>query len=177
MSRSFAFTTTTKRVAPQQPELAIAKSTLEELQRLDVGSWKDPRYAAERMPTLSEVLATVPAGKQIFVEIKCGVEILPSMQPQLESSGLKPEQIVIICFDKAVVTQARKMMPQYNANWLTSYKQETKDSEWKPTLKNVLATLQSTVRPDWGRTEIWKLLIRHLWIRSATRDFSFMSGP
>ena len=135
---------TTKRVAPQQPELSVAESTLAELQKLDVGSWKHPQYAAERMPTLSDVLATVPAGKQIFVEIKCGPEILPLLQPQLEASGLKSEQIVIICFDKTVVTQARKLMPQYNANWLTGYKQETKDSEWKPTRNNVLATLRST---------------------------------
>ena len=135
---------TTKRVAPRQPELFIAKSTLEELQKLDVGTWKHPRYAGERIPTLKDVLATVPEGKKIYVEIKCGMEILRLLQPQLESSGLKPEQIVIICFDKAVVTQARKLMPQYNANWLTSYKQETKNSEWKPTRDDVLATLKHT---------------------------------
>ncbi len=56
---------TTKRVAPQQPELSIANSTLKELQKLDVGSWKHPQYTAERIPTLKEVLATVPEGKQI----------------------------------------------------------------------------------------------------------------
>lgn len=80
---------TTKRIAPQQPDLSIANSTLEELQKLDAGSWKHPRYAAERIPTLKEVLGTVPEGKQIFVEIKCGPEILPLLQPQLESSGMK----------------------------------------------------------------------------------------
>ena len=144
---------TTKRVAPQQPELSIAKSTLEELQKLDVGSWKHPRYAAERIPTLEEVLATVPEGKQIFVEIKCGPEILPLLQPQLESSGLKPEQIVIICFDKTVITQARKLMPKYNANWLTGYKQETKESEWKPTQENVLTTLKQVGATGLGTHE------------------------
>lgn len=134
----------TKRVSPQHPELSIAESTLEQLQKLDVGSWKHPRYATERIPTLKDVLATVPEGKQVFVEIKCGTEILPLLQPQLESSGLKPEQIVIICFDKTVVTQARTRMPQYNANWLTGYKQETKESDWKPTRDDVLATLKQT---------------------------------
>ena len=39
---------TTKRVAPKQPELTVAKSTLKQLRSLDVGSWKNPRYAAER---------------------------------------------------------------------------------------------------------------------------------
>lgn len=135
---------TTKRVAPQQTELTIAESTLKELQQLDVGSWKHQRYAGARIPTLKEVLAIVPDGKQIFVEIKCGPEILPLLQPQLRFSGLKPEQIMIICFNKHVVTQARKLMPEYNANWLTSYKQEDQASEWKPSREMVLATLDRT---------------------------------
>ena len=63
---------TTKRVAPKQATLTIAKSTLAELSALDVGSWKHPRFANERIPVLEEVLATVPKGKRIFVEIKCG---------------------------------------------------------------------------------------------------------
>lgn len=135
---------TTKRVSPKQPELTIAESTLAQLQTLDVGSWKHQRFADERIPTLMDVLATVPEGKQIFVEIKCGPGILPLLQKQIESSGLKPEQIVIICFDKNVITQARSQMPQYNANWLTGYKQDTNSSPWKPTREEVVATLKRT---------------------------------
>ncbi|GAB5405211.1 MAG: glycerophosphodiester phosphodiesterase [Aureliella sp.] len=135
---------TTKRVAPKQTNLAVAKSTLKELQQLDVGSWKHSRYADERIPTLEAVLQTVPEGKQIFVEIKCGAEILPLLQKQLKASGLKPEQLVIICFEKGVVTQARNLMPEYRANWLTSYKQELLSRKWKPSLKDVLSGLEST---------------------------------
>ncbi len=135
---------TTKRVSPKNRELKIVDSTLNELRKLDVGSWKNKRYASERIPTLKEVLATVPDGKQIFVEIKCGPEILPLLKLQLAASGLKPEQIVIICFDEAVVTQSRRMMPQYKANWLTSYKQHTLKRTWAPTLGDVLTSLKST---------------------------------
>ena len=135
---------TTKRVAPKQRVLKVAESTLHELRALDVGSWKDQRYAAERIPTLAEVLATIPNDKQIFVEIKCGPEILPLLKRQLEVSGLKPEQIVIICFNEAVVTQSRRMMPQYDANWLTGFKQKTTTSAWKPTRDDVLETLKHT---------------------------------
>lgn len=35
-------------------------------------------------------------------------------------------------------------MLEYNANWLTSYKQESKASEWKPSQEEVLATLERT---------------------------------
>ncbi|QEG41749.1 glycerophosphodiester phosphodiesterase [Roseimaritima ulvae] len=135
---------TTKRVAPQQPVLQVAKSTLAELRALDVGSWKDPRYQGETIPTLQEVLATIPAGKQIFVEIKCGPEILPELKKQLTASGLAAEQIVIIAFDQAVVRGARRMMPQYKANWLTSYKQNKVTTQWTPSRSRVLEILQQT---------------------------------
>ncbi|MBI1311641.1 glycerophosphodiester phosphodiesterase [bacterium] len=135
---------TTKRVAPQQPERNVAESTFEELRTLDVGTWKSPRFANERIPTLAEVLATVPQGRQIFVEIKCGPEILPVLAPQLAAPTLKPEQITIICFNEDVVTQARTLMPQYRANWLTSYRQKSEASPWTPSIDNVLNTLSRT---------------------------------
>lgn len=135
---------TTKRTAPDPRELTVAESTLAELQALDVGRWKDVRFAGERIPTLAQVLETVPDEGVIFVEIKCGPEILPVLEPVLAECGLRPEQIVIICFDREVVTQARKRMPQYKANWLTSYKQEPQGSPWKPGRQEVLKTLAAT---------------------------------
>ena len=134
----------TKRVAPEQPTLNVADATYAQLRQVDVGSWKHQRYSAERIPTLKQVLATVPRGKQIFVEIKCGPEILPLMRPQLAASGLKPEQIVIICFNEAVIARSRIMMPEYNANWLTSYRQRTKQSAWTPGRDEVLNIMERT---------------------------------
>lgn len=133
---------TTKRTAPGQPVLTVAKSTLRELRTLDVGGWKDKRYESERIPTLMEVLDTVPVGKRIFIEIKCGPEIVPVLKQRLKASSLKPEQIVIICFNEKVVSQSRQTMPQYKANWLTSYRQATPKSAWKPTLDDVLRTMK-----------------------------------
>ncbi len=133
---------TTKRVAPKQKELVVAQSTLAELQQLDVGSWKGQAFADERMPTLREVLATVPPGKQILVEIKCGPEILPVLQTELAESGLDDQQVLVICFSEAVITQARQQMPQYKANWLTSYKQTGLGRSWAPDQQKVLAVLQ-----------------------------------
>jgi glycerophosphoryl diester phosphodiesterase len=61
-------------------KLVVGKSTFEELRSLDVGSWKDEKWNGERMPTLAEVMRTVPAGKKIFVEVKCGAEIVPFLR-------------------------------------------------------------------------------------------------
>ena len=50
----------------------VAEQTLAELQQLDVGQWKDARFVGEPIPTLEALLATVPSGKRVFVEVKCG---------------------------------------------------------------------------------------------------------
>lgn len=50
----------------------IEALTLEEARQLDVGGWKDARYAGERIPTLGEALDATPPGRMLFVEIKTG---------------------------------------------------------------------------------------------------------
>lgn len=43
--------------------------TLAELKQLDAGSWKGPRFAGERIPTLAESLAIMPRNSWIMVHI------------------------------------------------------------------------------------------------------------
>lgn len=164
---------TTKRTAPGQPELKVADSTAEQLRRLDVGSWKNKRFKGERIPLLGEVLETVPEGKKILVEIKCGPEILSLLKPQLEQSGLKSNQILIICFDEAVVKQARRMMPQYKANWLTSYKQNSDKSQWKPTTDEVLASLKRTAATGLGTNGNTEVIDDVFFKRVVDQGFEF----
>ncbi|EMI42625.1 glycerophosphodiester phosphodiesterase [Rhodopirellula sp. SWK7] len=135
---------TTKRVAPDQPELVVADSTLDQLRQLDVGRWKDASYVGQRIPALAEVLATVPPGKRIFVEIKSGPEIVPALKTQLASCDLQTDQIVIIAFSEAVVKACRQSMPQYQCNWLTSFKRTDAPASWKPEQKDVIASLTRT---------------------------------
>lgn len=135
---------TTKRVAVGQKELIVAKTTFAELRRLDVGRWKGPKFANERIPSLTEVLNTVPDGKKIFVEIKCGPEILPVLQKQLSEAKLQAEQVVIICFNEDVIKQARLRMPQHKANWLTSFKNKPGSTQWTPTSTQAIETLRRT---------------------------------
>ena len=50
----------------------VSGQTLAELQALDVGGWKGPGFAGQRVPTLAQALASVPRGRMLFVEIKTG---------------------------------------------------------------------------------------------------------
>ncbi|KLU02760.1 Glycerophosphoryl diester phosphodiesterase [Rhodopirellula islandica] len=138
---------TTTRTSPGS-SLTVAEATLEQLRKLDFGAWKHERYSGERIPTLGEVMATVPDGKGIFIEIKCGPEILPTLKKQLEDCSLKPEQITIICFNQEVVRQAREMMP-YDCNWLTSYKKQANGS-WTPGVDGVRKSLKATDATGFG---------------------------
>ncbi len=134
----------TKRTAPNQAMYNVSDATFEQLRELDFGAWKGSQYASQRIPTLKEVLATVPQGKKIYIEIKTGVEILPVLKKQLAASGLRDDQIVLICFDTDVISQARKTMAQYQANWLTSYRRNPATQTLTPNQSTIVDTLQKT---------------------------------
>ena len=115
---------------------------MDQLKTLDVGSWKNQRFAGERIPTLGEVLSVVPSGKKILIEIKCGKEIVPELKSQLSQCTLANEQVVIICFDPHVVHAVREAMPQYKANWLTSYREDRSKGRWLPQFDQVIEKLK-----------------------------------
>lgn len=98
----------------------VVEQTLAELRKLDVGKWKDPKFAGELIPTLDEVLATVPTGKRVFIEVKCGPEIVLELDRVLTASKLKPEQTVIISFSADVVAAVKKARPDLTAYWIVT---------------------------------------------------------
>ncbi len=129
----------TERVAGTQ--LVVRQSTLAELKQLDVGATHGVAFNGTRIPTIAEVFATIPQGKKIFIEVKCGAEIIPTLLNEIDQSGLTQEQIVVISFNKQVIQQLKIKAPQYKASWLCSFnKQET--GEITPSLATVLKTLR-----------------------------------
>jgi len=133
---------TTKRTAGV--DLDVAQSTLADLRRLDVGSWKDPRWRGERIPTLSEVLQTVPKGKGMLVEVKCGPEIVPPLKSVLGQSELETDQLTIISFNADVISASKRQLTGIKAYWLTGFKQDKTTGGWTPTWDSVLQTLRET---------------------------------
>lgn len=129
----------TKRVAGKK--LSVTKAAFDQLRALDIGSWKDPKWHGERMPTLDEVLAAVPAGKKIFIELKSSTELVGPMAKVIAASSLSPEQIVLISFHADAIAECKKQMPHIKALWLCSFKK--KDGGRKPpTVEEVAKTLK-----------------------------------
>lgn len=102
--------------------MSLASSYLDDLRKLDAGSWKSPIYKGEKIPTLAEALATMPAGKQFFIEVKCGPAILPYLLQVLDASKKDPKQLVVISFNADVIRDLEKMRPSLTTYYLCSPK-------------------------------------------------------
>lgn len=89
---------------------------------LDAGSWKDPKWAGEPIPLLAPVMATVPDGKRLFVEVKCGPEIVPFLVEHVAAAGKEPEQIAFISFGADVCAAVKKALPAHQVYYLSGFK-------------------------------------------------------
>lgn len=128
---------TTKRYGG--PDVKVEHQTFEELRKLDVGTWKDPRYRGEKIPTLDEILETIPEGKRLFIELKSERKIIPELKRILESSKKKPNQTAIIGFSLETVTEAKRQLPDRKVFWIVDVKQDKETKEWKPGLEQIIA--------------------------------------
>ena len=116
--------------------------TLAEIKQVDVGSWKDPKFKGEPVPTLAEILPLVSEGKQFFIEIKCGPEIVPALLKTIDDSKIPQDRLRIIGFDAEVVLAVKTARPELKAYWLTSFKAKEGETTKHPTLDETLATLK-----------------------------------
>ncbi|MGD9489473.1 MAG: glycerophosphodiester phosphodiesterase [Calditrichaceae bacterium] len=116
----------------------VADQTLKELKQLDFGVYKDKKWAGERIPTLDEVVRTVPKNKTVFIEIKCGKEIIPVLENEIYNSGLLAEQVVIIGFDRDVMRELKKALPEFIVLLLFEMEKESISGRWVPDIDEML---------------------------------------
>jgi glycerophosphoryl diester phosphodiesterase len=129
----------TERIAGKKYD--IVRTPWSCLETLDVGKWKDLKFEGERMPNMRQVLAAVPKGKLIFIELKSSTEIICPMKREIEQSGLDPKQIVVISFHADAIAKSKREMPHVKALWLSGYK-KNKDGKFTPGVEEVAKTLK-----------------------------------
>lgn len=99
----------------------ITSKTLAELRELDAGSWKDPQFAGEGVPTLDEALRTLKgSGCMPVIEIK-----MPGISERVVQAVREldmVEQVAIIAFNGEVVREIRTLEPRIACAWLSSEK-------------------------------------------------------
>jgi glycerophosphoryl diester phosphodiesterase len=97
----------------------IKETNSDTLRKLDAGSFKDAKYKGEKIPFLEEIIRTVPAGKELVIEIKCGSEVLPYVRDVIDKSK-KDIKIVFIGFDIQTISDTKKAFPHNSCYWLCS---------------------------------------------------------
>ena len=126
---------TTKRTGGA--ELEVAQSTAAQLRQLDVGRFKGEAFAGERIPLLKEIIATVPPQRRLFVEIKCGPDVLSPLENVIEETG-KRDRIVVIGFDLETVKASKQLMPDVPTYWLVGTKKDEVTETWIPHSKTLV---------------------------------------
>jgi glycerophosphoryl diester phosphodiesterase len=120
----------------------VKNQSLDELKKLNVGSWKDIQWKDEKIPTLREVLDSVPDGRKLIIEIKSDSSIIPFLKTAVEQSGLRNEQIELIGFDLKTMAQAKKEMPENKVLWLLELDYTRINRIFKPSIKKAIAKVR-----------------------------------
>jgi glycerophosphoryl diester phosphodiesterase len=121
--------------------LRIADTTLKSLRQLDAGLWKGAAWYGAVIPTLAEVLAAIPYGRWLFIEIKSGPEIIAPLERVLLSSGISPERIRLLSFSAPLISELKQRLSDWRACWLCDYRQSQPGNVWRPSRAEVLDTL------------------------------------
>lgn len=120
----------------------VDASSLAELGGLDAGSWKGEQWGGERIPTLDEVIASLPAGKRLFIEIKSGPEIVPPLAALLAGSGIATERIALLSFSAPLVRILKERIPSFRAYWLSNLRRDWRTPAAAPSRERIIAILR-----------------------------------
>ena len=144
--------------------LAIAENDAETLRQVDVGSWKSLEFQDERLPFLEEVLATIPLGKRLLIEVKSGPASVAALKKALQASGRLDREAAILSFDPDVVALSKQLMPKRKAYWVVELRPERLAGLDPPNVAELLAKAHeiqadgldlsacAAITPDFGLT-------------------------
>jgi glycerophosphoryl diester phosphodiesterase len=101
---------------------ACSDVTWEEISKLDVGGWgkwKGSKYVGTRPALLEEVLDLARDGRQIYVEIKTGPEIVPYIKEVFaKQNRATPKNTLFISFNAESCKEVKKLMPEYKVYYM-----------------------------------------------------------
>lgn len=118
-------------------DFKVAEHALSDLRQLDAGSWKGAQWKGEKLPSLEEAIAAIPARKRLLVEIKAGPEVIPELKRVIRASG-KEKQVLLQSFAHPVCVAARKALPRIPVYLLLAFGQNPLTRVWSPSIDEVI---------------------------------------
>ena len=131
---------TTKRTTGE--DITISESTLAEIKQLDSGTWKNPQWRDVKIPSLEEILLTIPENKKIFIEIKSGSECLNGIKKIFDEREFSSGQVIIMDFDLETVIRAREEFPEIEVLWLYEFFNDDNSEAIKEKLLEIITVAQ-----------------------------------
>ena len=130
--------------------------TLEEIRRLDAGTWFDPKFAGERIPTFQEMVDLVRGKAGIYPELKSpplytarGVDMAQIFVRVIKQQGLDTPAsmattpIIIQSFDEGTVRRVARDLPAIPRLFLTE-----KDEDVSEARIREVATFATGIGPN-----------------------------
>ncbi|HLO02883.1 MAG TPA: glycerophosphodiester phosphodiesterase [Symbiobacteriaceae bacterium] len=93
----------------------IMSTTYDQIEALDAGSWKNPQFTGERIPTLRQLIRETPASLTLYLELKAGSVHYPGVEEEL-LTVLKEEgaldRVQISSFDHHALKKIHGLAPE-----------------------------------------------------------------
>lgn len=114
-------TTNVEELYPDRSPWQVADFTLAEIKTLDAGSWFDPSFAGQRVPTLEELLDLAVGRAGLDIELK-SPELYPGIEtqfadelkqhPEWVNPAPAAKALVVCSFDHAVLERFHDQLPK-----------------------------------------------------------------
>jgi glycerophosphoryl diester phosphodiesterase len=98
--------------------MIVSSCNYDELLKVDVGKFKGKNWEEEKIPLFDEVIATIPDGKSLFVEIKSDDKIVKPLQKLIEQKNISPNQIKFIGFNLKTMSMVKKRLAKFDSYWI-----------------------------------------------------------
>lgn len=164
---------TTRRIGGRNER--VKNQTLTELKKLDIGSWKSEKYNNEKIPTLTEVLATVPEHKKLIIEIKSSRKIIPFLKQDIENSDLDFSQIEFISFKYEILKELKVLLPKIKMLYLANLDYTWMTKAFSPSVDKLIEMVENAkldglnvwagelLTEKFILTVKWKKLLLYVW--------------
>ncbi|QDT46866.1 Glycerophosphoryl diester phosphodiesterase [Symmachiella dynata] len=104
------------------PGTKIWNATAEDLRKVDIGSWFDPQFSDQRVPTLAEVLSLAKGKIRVNIELKFyghNDRLEERVAEIVEEHGMQ-DDIIVMSLEQSMVAKMKSLRPQWTVGLLTA---------------------------------------------------------
>jgi glycerophosphoryl diester phosphodiesterase len=121
-----------------QIDKLVSACNFDELSAIDVGLFKGKQWIKESIPTLEQVLKTIPANGTLVIELKDGPEMEGALV-QLEKKNTNIwKQLEFISFNYETICMAKKIFPNNICLWLLDLDFDSTTKRNRPSTKAII---------------------------------------